>query len=95
MRYVFVRFQPILEFLGRIFCRSPIYIEVHKNTSSGGHTDIRGQTGRRTDMTKLTGVFAIYVNAPKKSTYVTHNSLHDTAANLRQTYVRYARSLKE
>jgi len=33
------------------------FVRFHKNSSSGGHTDICRQTGGRTDMTKLTGAF--------------------------------------
>jgi hypothetical protein len=40
-------------------------IKIHEKPSSGGRTDISGQTDSQTDMTKLTVAFSEHANAPQ------------------------------
>jgi hypothetical protein len=57
---IFAEFYPNLGFLGRF------HIKFHGNPSSESRAVTCAETDRRTDMTKTTGAFCDYANAPKK-----------------------------
>jgi len=76
-------FPPILIEIGisrQIFMKVS-NTKFHGNPSSGSRADICGQTGGRTDMTKLTGTFPDYRNAPE-ITQTRTDKLMETATEL-------------
>lgn len=74
--HIFVRLEPKLDFLDR-------FSYFHGNTFSGGCADTRGQTDKRTDMTKVIGAFRDYTKATNNVFHYC-NIVVNTYVNLRR-----------